>query len=58
MKTNIGQDEEIPDEILQMFHQSLSTEQNGRNIEIILYDQLHQANVCVTCESLSLELLN
>ena len=50
MKTKIGQDEEIPDEILQMIHQSLSTEQNGRNIEIPLYDQLHQANVCVICD--------
>ena len=23
---------------------------NGRNIEITLYDQLHQANVCVICD--------
>jgi hypothetical protein len=33
-----------------MIHQSLSTAQNGRNIEIPLYDQLHQANVCVICD--------
>jgi len=50
MKTKIGQDETIPDDVLQMIHQSLSTEQNGRNIEIPLYDQLHQANVCVICD--------
>ena len=58
MKTKVGKDEAIPDDLLQMIHQPFSTEQNGRNIEIPLYDQLHQANVCVTCESLSLELLN
>jgi hypothetical protein len=50
MKTKIGQDETIPDDSLQMIHQSLSTEQNGRNIEIPQYDQLHQANVCVICD--------
>jgi hypothetical protein len=50
MKTEIGQDETIPDDLLQMIHQSLSTEQNGRNIEIPLYDQSHQANVCVICD--------
>jgi hypothetical protein len=49
MKTNIGQDETIPDNLLQVIHQSISTEQNGRNIEIPLY-QLHQANVCVICD--------
>jgi len=50
MKTKIGQDETIPHDLLQMIHQSLSTEQNGRNNEIPLYDQLHQANVCVICD--------
>jgi hypothetical protein len=50
MKTKIGQDETIPDDLLQMIHKSLTTEQNGRNIEIPLYDQLHQANVCVICD--------
>jgi hypothetical protein len=50
MKTKIGQDETIPDDLLQMILQSLSTEQNGRNIEIPLYDQLHQANVCAICD--------
>ena len=50
MKTKIGQDETIPHDLLQMIHQSLSTEHNGRNNEIPLYDQLHQANVCVICD--------
>jgi len=50
MKTKIVQDETIPDDLLQMIHQSFSTEQNGINIEIPLYDQLHQANVCVICD--------
>jgi hypothetical protein len=50
MKTKIGQDETIPDDLLQVIHQSISTEQSGRNIEIPLYDQLHQANVCVICD--------
>jgi hypothetical protein len=49
MKTKISQDETIPEDLLQMIHQSLSTEQNGRNIESPLYEQLHQANVCVIC---------
>jgi hypothetical protein len=35
MKTNIGQDETIPDNLLQVIHQSISTEQNGRNINFI-----------------------
>ena len=48
MKTKIGQDETIPDDILQVIHRSNSNEQNGRNIEIPLYDQLHQANVCTS----------
>ena len=38
MKTEIGQDETIPDDLLQVIHQSISTEQNGRNIEIPLYE--------------------
>jgi hypothetical protein len=50
MKTKIGQDETIPDDLLQVIHQSISTEQNGRNIDIPLYYQLHQANVCVICD--------
>ena len=41
MKTKIGQDETIPDDLLQVIHHSISTEQNGRNIDIPLYDQLH-----------------
>jgi hypothetical protein len=56
MKTKIGQDETIPDDILQMIHRSNSNEQNGRNIEIPLYDQLHQANVCIICDRFILEL--
>ena len=35
MKTKIGQDETIPDDLLQVIHQSISTEQNGRNINFI-----------------------
>jgi hypothetical protein len=50
MKTKIGQDETTPDDLLQVIHQSISREQNGRNIEIPLYDQLRQANVCVICD--------
>jgi len=50
MKTKIGQDETISDDILQVIHRSNSNEQNGRNIEIPLYDQLHQANVCIICD--------
>ncbi len=50
MKTKIGHDEIIPDNILEHIHQSLSTEENGETIEIPLYDQIHQANVCVICD--------
>ncbi len=42
--------ETISDDILQVIHRSNSNEQNGRNSEIPLYDQLHQANVCIICD--------
>ncbi len=35
MKTKIGQDETISDDILQVIQRSNSNEQNGRNIESI-----------------------
>jgi hypothetical protein len=48
MKTEIGQDETIPDDV--MIHQCVFTEQNRKNIEIPLFDLLHQANVWVICD--------
>jgi hypothetical protein len=50
MKTKIGYDELIPDNIMEQIHQLLSREENGEKIEIPLYDQIHQANVCVICD--------
>jgi hypothetical protein len=50
MKTKIGHDELIPDNIMEQIHQLLSREENGEKIEIPLYDQIHQANVCVICD--------
>jgi hypothetical protein len=51
MKTKVGHDEIIPDNILDFIHQSLSTDKNEKNIEIPLYDQIHQVDVCVICQS-------
>jgi hypothetical protein len=50
MKTKIGHDELIPDNIMEQIHQLLSREENGEKNEIPLYDQIHQANVCVICD--------
>jgi hypothetical protein len=52
MKTKLGNAEKIPDALLEIIHQSLSTEQNGRNTELPSYDQFHQANVHVICDRL------
>jgi hypothetical protein len=50
MKTKVGHDETFPNDLLEMIHQSLSIDQNVKNIEIPFYDQLQQANVCVICD--------
>jgi hypothetical protein len=50
MKTKIGHDELIPDNIMEHIHQLLSTEEDKEKMEIPLYDQIHQANVCVICD--------
>jgi hypothetical protein len=50
MKTKIHHDEKISKEILEKIQQKLSEKENGRNIEIPIYNQIHQANVCVVCD--------
>jgi hypothetical protein len=58
MKTKVGHDVIIPGNILDIIHQSLSTDENEKNVEIPLYDQIHQANFCVIVTDLLQEHLN
>jgi hypothetical protein len=50
MKTKIGFDEKIPENILEQIKDIISLPKNGQNIGIPIYDQVYQANVCVTCD--------
>jgi hypothetical protein len=50
MKTKVGPDEKIPDELLEKINASLSSYETEKSIQIPIYDQLHQANVCVMCD--------
>ena len=50
MKTKIGPDEEIPENLLDIIENSLSTPQENVIPYLPIYDQLHQANVCVICD--------
>jgi hypothetical protein len=50
MKTKIGPDEKIPDELLEKINTSLSSYKTENTVHIPIYDQLHQANVCVICD--------
>ncbi len=50
MKTKVGPDEKIPDELLEKINTSLSSYKTENTVHIPIYDQLHQANVCVICD--------
>jgi len=50
MKTKIGADEKIPEYLLEQIKETISLPKNGQNIGIQIYDQVHQANVCVICD--------
>ncbi len=50
MKTKIGADEKIPENILEQIKDIISLPKYGQNIGIPIYDQVHQANVCVICD--------
>jgi hypothetical protein len=50
MKTKIGPDEEIPENLLDIIENSLSTPQENVIPHLPIYDQIHQANVCVICD--------
>jgi hypothetical protein len=50
MKTKIGPDEKIFDELWEKINTSLSSYESEKSIQIPIYDQLHQANVCVICD--------
>jgi hypothetical protein len=50
MKTKVGPDEKIPDELLEKINTSLSSYKSEKSVQIPIYDQLHQANVCVICD--------
>jgi len=50
MKTKIGPDEEIPENLLDIIENSLLTPQENVIPHLPIYDQLHQANVCVICD--------
>jgi hypothetical protein len=50
MKTKVGPDEKIPDELLEKINTSLSSYKSEKSVQIPIYDQLHQANVCVNCD--------
>jgi hypothetical protein len=50
MKTKIAVDEKIPENIVKQIKDIISLPINGQNIGIPIYDQVHQANVCVICD--------
>jgi hypothetical protein len=50
MKTKIGADEKIPKYLLEQIKETISLAKNGQNIGVPIYDQVHQANVCVICD--------
>jgi hypothetical protein len=50
MKTKIGPDEEIPENLLDIIKNSLSKPQENVISHLPIYDQLHQANICVICD--------
>jgi len=50
MKTKVGPDEKIPDELLEKINKALSSYTTDNTVHIPIYDQLHQANVCVICD--------
>ncbi len=50
MKTKIGANEKYPENILEQIKEKISLPKNGQNIGIPIYDQVHQANVCVICD--------
>jgi hypothetical protein len=50
MKTKVGPDEKIPDELLEKINASLSSHKSEKSVQIPIYDQLHQANVYVICD--------
>jgi hypothetical protein len=50
MKTKIGADEKIPEYLLEQIKETIALHKNGQNIGIPIYDQVHQANVCVICD--------
>jgi hypothetical protein len=50
MKTKIGANEKYPENILEQIKEKISLPKNRQNIGIPIYDQVHQANVCVICD--------
>jgi hypothetical protein len=50
MNTKNGADEKIPEYLLEQIKETISLPKNGQNIGIQIYDQVHQANVCVICD--------
>ena len=50
MKTNIGNDELFSNEIRETINNVIRDPNNGKAIQIPIYEQCHQANVCVCCD--------
>jgi hypothetical protein len=50
MKTKIGHDELFSDEIREAVTKVVGDSNNGTEVQIPIYEQCHQANVCVCCD--------
>jgi hypothetical protein len=50
MKTKIGNDEVFLEEVWDTINKVIEDNNNGMELQIPIYEQCHQANVCVCCD--------